>query len=333
MTVTAHAKRITAAIPHDAAAGLAADPLRALQRQGYHVTPVPELQQERGTGGWCDGMSFHRHGTILYVPTDSNRQNFTILHEFAHGLVDHDDAALDWVHEQDKPADALEQLCNEIASRLLLPDALLDAVIGSGTPEAVHLRRLADTTAASQEVCAIALARRLPCSGMVLITDLNRHEVVRAAVRGELHVRPRPGDPVPAVHPLRRLQPGASMRTRSFWSPPWADDRQTLYLDACAGTSRTYALMVVSDLWQLDNLHLHPGEHTPARRPEGHRRCPCGFLGTVNGYPCPDCNHQFCPRCHECDCRRRDATLLACSECFRSVAARAVIDGRCSDCR
>lgn len=191
MTVASQAMRIiSAAVDAGLATALAADPLAALAAHGYHVLPVPELGETRGTGGWCDGMSFHRHGALLYVPTDSKRQNFTVLHEFAHGLVQADDDALDWLGEQDDPDEKLEQLCNEIASRILLPDGVLDAVIKGEPLEAIHLTRLADTTAASQEVCAIALARRLPCAGMIVITDRDRHEVVRAAVHGDLRFRP-----------------------------------------------------------------------------------------------------------------------------------------------
>ncbi len=333
MTLVAHAKRIVAVLADDVAAEIARSPVCALGRQGYQLTPVPELGEERGAGGWCDGMSFHRHGVILYVPTESKRENFTVLHEFAHGLVDQDDDALDWIHEQEKPADVLEQLCNEIASRLLIPDPLLDAVIRSGPPQVLHLRQLADVSAASQEACAIALARRLPCAGMVLITDRSRHEVVRAAVHGELLRHPYPRDPLPAVHPLRRLQSGDHLRTRSFWSPPWVGEQQTLYLDAYAGDRRNYAIMTVSDLWQVDTFHLSDAESDPTARPQGHRRCRCGFTGSVSGYPCSACNQQFCSRCQECDCSRRNAMLAACVECFRSVASRDVVGGRCSDCR
>lgn len=333
MTLVAHAKRIIATIADEVAAELAKDPIRALRHQGYQLTPVPELGEERGAGGWCDGMSFHRHGAILYIPTESNRENFTVLHEFVHGLVDQDDNALDWIHEQEKPADVLEQLCNEVASRLLIPDSLLDTVIRTGPPEVLHLRQLTDISAASQEVCAIALARRLPCAGMVLITDRSRHEVVRAAVHGELVRRPYPRDPLPAAHPLRRLPAGEDLRARSFWSPPWGGEQQTLYLDAYAGDRRAYAIMVVSDLWQFDTLHLSDVGSDPSPRPQSHRRCRCGFTGQISGYPCPDCNQQFCPLCRECDCRRRNAMLATCSGCFRSVASRDVVGGRCSDCR
>lgn len=333
MTITAHAKRIIATIADDVAAELAKDPIRALQHQGYQLTPVPELGEERGAGGWCDGMSFHRHGAILYIPTESNRENFTVLHEFAHGIVDLDDDALDWIHEQEEPADVLEQLCNEIASRLLIPDVLLDAVIGSGPPEVRHLRRLTEISAASQEVCAIALARRLPCAGMVLITDRSCHEVVRAAVHGELRRRPYPRDPLPEVHPLRRLPSGEHLRTRSFWSPPWGGEQQTLYLDAYAGNRRAYAIMTISDLWQLDSLHLSDPVDDSPTMPHGDRTCRCGFTGSISGYPCPDCGRQFCPHCRECDCRRRNALLATCTECFRSVASRDIVADRCSDCR
>lgn len=334
MTLASHAKRIvTTAVGPDLAAALAVDPLTALTTHGYRVAAVPELGEARGAGGWCDGMSFHQHGTLLYVPTDSKRQNFTILHEFAHGLVLDDHDALDWLGEQDGPDQKLEQLCNEIASQLLLPDAVLDAVVGGGPLEAAHLHELANTTAASQEVCAIALTRRLPCAGMVLLTDRHRHEVVRAAVRGDLRVRPRPGDPVPDVHPLRRLPAGERLRVRSFWAPPWGGDPQTLYLDAQASRLRTYAVLAVSDLWQIDNLHLGDRDDALPDRPQAHRRCGCGFVGSVTGYPCPGCEMPFCPSCGNCDCARRNTMLVRCRDCYLSVAARDIVDGLCSLCR
>jgi hypothetical protein len=334
MTLASHATRIVAtAVGSNLATALAVNPLGALNSHGYRVAAVPELGETRGVGGWCDGMSFHQHGTLLYVPTDSRRQNFTILHEFAHGLVLADDDALDWLGEQDDPGEKLEQLCNEIASRLLLPDPVLDAVVGGGPLEAAHLKQLADTTAASEEVCAIALARRLPCAGMVLLTDRDRHEVVRAAVRGDLRVRPRPGEPVPDVHPLRRLAAGERLRVRSFWVPPGRGERQTLYLDAEGGRRRTYAVLAISDLWQIDDLHLGDRDEAVPDRPEAHRRCRCGFVGSVTGYPCPDCDQPFCPRCGDCDCARRNAMLVQCRGCYLSVAARDILDGLCSECR
>jgi IrrE N-terminal-like domain len=297
------------------------------------VIAVPELGEVRGAGGWCDGMSFHRHGALLYMPTDSKRQNFTVLHEFAHGLVHEDDDALDWLGEQDDPSQKLEQLCNEIASRLLIPDTLLDAVIGGEPLQAGHLTQLADTTAASQEVCAIALARRLPCAGMVLLTDRDRHQVVRAAIHGDLRFRPSPGDAVPDAHPLRRLPAGQGLNSRSFWAPPWGTERQILYLNAFASTRRTYAVLAVSDLWQIDHLHLSDPEDQAPDRPQAHRRCRCGFNGTVTGYPCPQCDQPFCPRCGDCKCGQLDARLVQCQGCYLRVAALDIVDSRCSDCR
>lgn len=334
MTVASHAMRIiSTAVVADFATGLAVDPLAALTAHGYRVTAVPELSEKRGAGGWCDGMSFHRHGALLYVPTDSKRQNFTVLHEFAHGLVHDDDDALDWLGGQSDPNQKLEQLCNEIASRLLLPDTVLDTVIRGEPLEAAHLTQLADNTAASQEVCAIALARRLPCAGMVLLTDRDRHEVVRAALHGDLRFRPRPGDTVPDGHPLRRLPAGQQLSARSFWAQPWGTERQTLYLNAHASTQRTYAVLAISDLWQIDGLHLSDRDDQVPDRPQAHRRCRCGFIGTVAGYPCPQCSQPFCPRCGDCECASRDARLVSCQGCFLRVAAHDVVNGLCSECR
>lgn len=336
MTLASHANRIVATVVESGlAAALAVDPLGALINHGYRVTAVPELGEARGAGGWCDGMSFHKHGTFLYVPTDSKRQNFTMLHEFAHSLVLEDDDALDWLGEQDSPDQKLEQLCNEIASRLLLPNAALDAIVGVGPVEAAHVKQLADTTAGSQEVCAIALASRLPCAGMIVLADRVREQVIRAAVHGDLRFRPRPGDALPDLHPLRRLAAGERVRVPSFWAPPWGGERQTLYLDAEADHSRAYAVLTVSDLWQIDDLHLGDRDEGRPERPTGLRRCRCGFVGSVTGYPCPHCSQPFCPRCGDCNCVRHNAMLVPCQgqDCYLHVAARDIVDGMCSECR
>ena len=64
MTLKQHASRLVEAVPESLRLALAADPETALSGlTGIRVMPVPQLQDVRGGGGWCDGLSFMNDGT------------------------------------------------------------------------------------------------------------------------------------------------------------------------------------------------------------------------------------------------------------------------------
>jgi hypothetical protein len=105
------------------------------------------------------------------------------------------------------------------------------------------------------------------------------------------------------------------------------------YLDAAATEKRTYSVLADLDLWNAEQLHLPVAEDAPDRRPRAGVTCACGFKGPVTGWPCPDCNKQFCPRCKSCDYDRRAALTERCSECFRSIPRIDLVAGICSGCR
>jgi len=332
-----HARRILgqiAAIDRDA---LAADPKRALtERFGLRVREQDELAQRRDAGGWCDGISFLDDDVVLYAPSPfSRRENFTLTHELGHKLTEDDDDALDWLANRDQPKGDLEQLCDLIAARLLLPDSLITEVLNRRAPEAAHIRALCEASAASEVVCAIALAQRLPCQGAVVITDIGSGTVSYASVAspeddGWPLAYPWPRQEIPAHHRLARLHADETARERSWWATPWGE-RQDYYLDAITGSRRVHAVLAVRDLWQVARFHADTPE--TAGRPARHLDCPCGYHGTARGYPCSDCGQPYCPSCKECQCPRRNGALVVCQKCFVSVAKPDIVNGRCSDCR
>lgn len=308
-------------------------PWESMTGLGLAVSEVPELADRRGAGGWCDGLSLTDHGVIFFVPTPhSRRQNFTLLHEYAHNLVDEDDEALNWLADQVEPTQATEQLCDEIAAAILIPPSVLDAIVSAGPVQAQHLLVLHRETEASQVVSAIALSHRLGAAGSIVLIDRADNTVAWAANVGDLRVRPYNRQAIPDPHPLRRLQPGQSLRLESFWATPWGD-RQQFYLDAVATARRTYAVLAVTDLWQIARFHAGEDLGEQQSRPVAIRSCPCGYRGRVTGYPCPTCDTVFCPKCGECRCAKRDAKLVRCKRCTISVPARDIQDGRCSECR
>jgi Zn-dependent peptidase ImmA (M78 family) len=332
-----HARRILGQIATTDRDAVATDPKRALtERFGLRVREQDELAQRRDAGGWCDGISFLDDGVVLYAPSPfSRRENFTLTHELGHKLTEEDDDALDWLADRDQPGRDLEQLCDLIAARLLLPDPLITEVLDRRAPEAAHIRALYEASAASEVVCAIALAQRLPCQGATIIMDIGSRTISHASVSSPEYdgwplAYPWPRQEIPAHHQLARLHADETARERSWWATPWGE-RQNYYLDAITSGRRIHAVLAVQDLWQVTQFHTDTSE--TAERPARHLECPCGYYGTARGYPCSDCGQPYCPSCKECQCPRRTAALVVCQKCFVSVAKADIVDGRCSDCR
>jgi len=66
---------------------------------------------------------------VLYLATPtSRREDFTLLHEYAHTLVEADDDAMTWLADQPDDRAATEQLCNAVASMLLVPAEVIVSV-------------------------------------------------------------------------------------------------------------------------------------------------------------------------------------------------------------
>jgi len=333
MTRLQEAQRIVAGVEPALRAQLTMDPKAGLAIAGITAQQVTALTSERGAGGMCDGLSFSDHDTVFYAPTpDSRQENFTLAHEFAHLIVNRDDDALTWLADQDQPAVELERLCNEIASALLVPDDLLNSVVGVGPVTGQHLIDLFLRSAASQVACAIALARRLNANGAIVLTDRDTSTVVHASLVGELSIYPSKNQDIPEGHPLLRITPGDQFRVKSFWATPWGQ-RIPMYLSASATAKRAYAVLADVDLWSIEKFHAPQSSQQRRERPRADIRCPCGFVGIATGWPCPECDQQFCPECRRCDCARRAAAMVQCARCFLDVPAIDVEAGLCSGCR
>jgi Zn-dependent peptidase ImmA (M78 family) len=139
------ADRLVGGLDAGMRAAIANDPRGAIEEQlGLRVVEQETLG-ERGNDGWCDGLSIIDEGVIFFAPTaNSKRANFTLCHEVAHYLVeeDRDSGTLDWVADQADPDQVIEHVCDLVASRLLVPDAMVALVleeVGPGGPAVVEL--------------------------------------------------------------------------------------------------------------------------------------------------------------------------------------------------
>ncbi|TFD79411.1 ImmA/IrrE family metallo-endopeptidase [Cryobacterium fucosi] len=314
-------------------ASFAADPLGSLTQDfGLQVQPAPHLGERREGMGSCDGVSFLADGVILYSPTVSRRQNFTLAHELAHHLLELDDKFQDMLAEQDNPHPLLETVCDAVAQELLVPSSLIEAVVSKDVIRATHLVELFDRSNASLHASAIALARRLPGLGAVVVFDREESVVRHASVQpdpieGWPKVYPWRGQSALA-HPLFSVAPGAEAVKRIRWRMPWGDDAE-FYANASGQANTVVAIFSDRDLWSSEASHLSILRAYDAR-PHLHLVC-CGQDKWIQGYPCSTCRQPFCPICGQCKCNRQSTGL--CTECGLLKGAALVVDGVCVDCR
>lgn len=324
MTLKLHASRLVAAIPISIRYALAVNAEDALRRLlGVHVAPVLQLNNSRGTGGWCDGLSLTTDRIICYAPTPgSRRQNFTLLHEFGHLRVSEDDDALDWLADRVDPSSDLERLCDAIAAEILLPASTVIRVLDGNAPAPSHLQQLYTASQASEEVCAIALAARLPARGAIALIQRRSATVAFAAASGWPPLPIPRGLAVPPGHPLRDLGtrqrwsgwttpdlrlafnefPGTVKRSSSSF--PW---KSLLRTQAEAGPRRTTAVLLdIAKPGETENdgpQAAREPDHTTANAPPAEPVCPvCGHAGIREHYPCPECGVPPCPACGRCPC-------------------------------
>jgi hypothetical protein len=314
-------------------ASFAADPLGSLTGDfGLQVQAVNHLGQRREGKGSCDGVSFLADGVVLYSPTLSRRENFTLAHELAHHLLECDDEFQDMLAEQDYPQPLLETVCDSIAQELLVPSELIESVVSEDAIRASHLLDLFDRSSASLHASAIALARRLPVLGAVVVFDREPGAVRHASVQpdpveGWPKVYPWRGQPALA-HPLLSIPNGTEAVKRIRWRMPWGDDAE-FYANAIGQANTVVAVFAGKDLWTSEASNLSILREYEDR-PLLHLVC-CGQDKWIRGYPCPNCRQPFCPKCGQCKCNREKAVV--CTECGLLKGAALVVNSVCVDCR
>lgn len=321
MTLRSHANRLVAAIPANIRQALTLDAEGALTGLlGIHVASVPQLQDSRGAGGWCDGLSLTTNRIICYAPSPgSRRQNFTLLHELGHLRVNDDDDALDWLADRADPSGDLERLCDAIAAGVLLPPSTITQILSGNVPQPAHLRQLYTASRASEEVCAIALAAHLPARGAITLIQRRTATVAFAAGSGWPPLSIPRGLTVPPGHPLRDL--GTRQRWTGWTTPdlrlafntlpggavhpsgPFSREG-LLEAQAEAGPRRITAILLdATSRGEGRPQAAGDADHGAADVAKTELACPiCGHTGAREHYPCPECGVPPCPACGRCPC-------------------------------
>lgn len=332
MSITAWAARIVGELEEDVRADLAENLAIAIELHFDLVVTPSQAFGTRGSGGWCDGVSIIDSGLILYRPTGSRRQNFTLMHELAHHLIAGNIDCVSWIADQREPGRVLEQLCDQVAADLLVGPDEVTAALDGGPPSADAVIALFEATEASRSACAIAMARKLPCDGFVVLIEAADDKVFFAARTRDTRPYAWRGDPVPAAHPLRHTPPPVHAVT--WWPYPTGSERREYFMSSAVDRGWTFAVFAERNLFGIPGFHL-PQAVEADRGHNGEITCPCGYRGKTRWWPCKDCGVSQCPRCGECECDRRERRQkrVACRECFKSVLAHLLVDGLCDGCR
>lgn len=325
-------EQLVARIPADVRRALASDPHGTLQKK-YQLSLEPVAAPDvRGNGGWCDGLSILKGRRILYVSGPGRRENFTLLHEFGHFLVDETPAVLVWAADQPDPARAVEEVCNAVAALLLVPHDLIEEVVGVRKPTAADILTLYGRSRASRQVCAIAVAERLGCRGFVCIVERATHKIQFSSRVADTQPYAWRDDLIPPLHALRQATAGDPVRRESGW--PYSDGQVRPYwLDAVADDRYAYAIFAERDLWGTTAFHGVDAIEDRPVRPATELRCSsCGFTGSTRRFPCSDCHQPPCPRCERCECDRRSALSRPCSQCHLVTPKQRMRGDLCVDC-
>jgi hypothetical protein len=335
MRVDTWADRALALLSVEVREHFAADPIDCMTSElGLHVVPAEHLTDSRTAGGACDGVSFLEDDVVLYAPSFSRRQNFTLAHETGHWLLEHTAGFLDWVADQETPAAAVETICDRIAQRLLLSKSQVAAIVGAGPVRAQHVMELYNSSAASRRVCAIGLAQSLPGLGAVVIADRETGIVELSSVhpdpeKGWPTVYPWNGQTLPPGNAFRRIGTGVSATKLMRWQSPWGTNAD-FYVDGITDDRRLYLVFSQTDLWGTTASFVAT-EVEFAVQPERQIFC-CGKTRVSRGFPCPKCGQPFCPNCRECSCDKRAAREDECNECHSRVLPHLLQDGLCEIC-
>lgn len=267
--------------------------------------------------------------TITFAPSASSRRdNFTVLHEFGHHLIGHDETVAELLLDLDDGRAVEEVLADRVAADLLLPPGVVDRLLADGV-DAAGVARLFERTEASREACCVAAARRLPGAGYVVVADLNG--TVRFAAAAGTPYRIARSTPQPGGHLLGRA--GRTGRATGQDRLHHASGAGTPIMHGIAVRSEGYVFGVfTSGMAPWVDLHMLPADEGAGRM---HECGDCGRRFRAGSDRCDRCGDPVCFDCGSCSCPPGVAgpdRLCEGCQLFKGVGQ---FDGdatRCRDC-
>jgi len=294
------------------------------------VRPLPAVNfrgADCSIDGYYEATLDPDRPSILYSnEVAAERARFTILHELGHHLLNGDGAHLlddlDLLGGSAVGAARLEEeVCHQLAGRLLIPSGDLDAVIAGDVLRPAHIVELHDRTNASWEAVAVrAVGHGGIKAAVVLIREPG---LVSFAAASGLSWWPR-GSPLAPGGPLDKAFVYNSLATPDVHRHGLAYSERMF-----CGTSRVHDRLVVGVLTPKPrDGHFEILEQPDPVWKEREEFCRwCGNERNVGW--CDACSGQRCHSCSRCGCGAPRQNPL-CPECLRMNAfnptARVCVD-------
>lgn len=333
---TAEARRLLGEIDPDFLPDLASDPFTAVEVL-FDITVVSRRPARAGSGCAIDGTYAPGQPPRIEVADDVTpaRQRFTVLHELGHHLIECDAHLNDLDRDISDEERRDEEICNEVAASILIPDALVNESLPPGKFSAEDVATLHTRAGqASRAACCVAAARRLRSSGCVILgsrdgtADFVAHHpgtpwrIARGTPQGEDSMLVRAGRSIDG-----RARGVTQVRFASGGSSG------NVHGDAFVAADGWIYEVVVVDSHSPWETGLSFGISDTGAEPE-QIECPrCGGVSYVWKAPCRRCGDRECPRCRRCSCES-GTPLQRCSSCDLMKPSNQFAGGRstCVDC-
>lgn len=255
-------------------------------------------------------------GVLLSAGQSRGRAAFSLLHEYAHHLLEQVTDAQVVLFQAGAAAHSLEErMCDAFASSILIPTAEVDAALSEGvTAEAVA--SLIRTSAASKEATAVAAAARLTEPGYVML--LRNDATVAFAARSR--------DAFPVARGtlqqdfLKHAVEGGPLRGIGRVSYRTGTRSGEHHIDCVRVGAIVVAVAVDGRApWLPFTPRVDRGPATESGWCE-----PCAREFTSFKPPCGACGEPVCTTCSTCDCGPTVARgARSCTRCFQIQPARA----------
>jgi len=328
------ALRLLESIDPDFFPDLATDPFATVEVLFDGLTVKLRPPSPPGSGCPVDGTYHPGPPPRILVADDvaPARQRFTALHELGHHLIENDDQLNDMdISDKDRHD---EDICNELAGEILLPDAVVSEFLVPGNFEARQVAELYVARPASRAACCVAAARRLRRAGCVILgsadgtVDFVAHHPATAwrIARGTPQ-----GDESILAQAARNLDGKA----RAVTSVCFASGRHSgnMHGDAYVASDGWVFAVIVDDTHAPWGKGLHLGITDVGPEAEEVECIYCGEITKVWDKPCPRCGDYVCWKCNRCSCPVGPAPKK-CSACKLLKAPNLFRDGSatCVDC-
>lgn len=270
----------------------------------FDVEVITRAPSPPGQGCAVDGTYRPGPPPRILVADDvtAARRRFTILHELGHHFIENDDYLNDLTVVDAARRD--EEVCNEVAAAVLLPDDVVQRTIPAGSFTAEDVATLYSVVGASRMACCVACARRLRLPGCVILgkadgtADFVAHHpatpwrIARGTPQGDDSVlarATRTGGRARGVTPVRF----AGGNTGGM-----------VHADAFAADDGWVYAVIIADTHSPWERGLNLGLVDTGIEPETIECIHCGEASTVWKAPCRICGERPCPNpnCGRCSC-------------------------------